>query len=119
MKVGAMSYAQLILAMLDGCLNCQELAEATGLHYVTVLEYTRALHKAGVAHIAAWEPDVLGRHTIKVYKLGKGKDAKRPKLKASEKQAAYKKRQKALNHQLAVQTALTIYPRNDSSMETP
>jgi hypothetical protein len=79
-KVGALSYAQLVLHMLEGNHNCQELAEATGLHYVTVLQYTRELHAAGAAHISSWDKDTLGRDLIKVYKIGPGRDAKRAKL---------------------------------------
>jgi len=76
-KVGALSYAQLVLHMLEGDHTCQELAKLTGLHYVTVLQYTRELHAAGAAHIAQWEKDNLGRDSVKVYKIGAGKDAKR------------------------------------------
>ena len=50
-KVNAMAYAHLVELMLDGTHSCQELARATGLHYVTVLDYTRAMHRAGAAHI--------------------------------------------------------------------
>ncbi len=51
-KVGALTYAQLIKFMLEGEHTCHELAELTGLHYVTVLQYTRELYAAG----AAWCP---------------------------------------------------------------
>ena len=76
-KVGAITYAQLIKHMFDGIYSCQELAEITGLHYVTVLQYTRELHAAKAAHICAWGKDARGRDLIKIYKLGPGKDAKR------------------------------------------
>lgn len=46
-KVNAMSQAQLIKLLLDGDRTCAELADESGLHYVTVLEYCRELHKAG------------------------------------------------------------------------
>ena len=59
-KVGAITYAQLILHMLDGNHTCEELAALSGLHYVTVLQYTRELHKAGAAHTA------VGRKTVVV-----------------------------------------------------
>ena len=45
-KVGALTYAQLVKHMLHGDMSCHELAEVTGLHYVTVLQYTRELHGA-------------------------------------------------------------------------
>lgn len=50
-KINAISQAHLIALMLDGIYTCKELAEETGLHYVTVLQYTRELHRAGAAYI--------------------------------------------------------------------
>jgi len=86
-KINAISQAQLIKAMLNGTLTCQELAEETGLHYVTVLQYTRELHAAGAAHICCWEKDILGRDSIKIYMIGEGKDAKRQRMTAAQRQA--------------------------------
>jgi hypothetical protein len=86
-KVGALTYAQLIKHMFEGIYNCRELAEITGLHYVTVLQYTRELHAAGAAHICSWEKDCRGRDVIKIYKLGEGRDAKRQKLSGAVRQA--------------------------------
>lgn len=86
-KTNAIAHAQLIKAMLDGTLTCQELAEYTGLHYVTVLQYTRELYAAGAAHICLWEKDCLGRDCIRVFKIGEGKDAKRYKMTAAQRQA--------------------------------
>lgn len=91
-KINAFTQARLIRLMFDGDLNCQELAEETGLHYVTVLEYTRELHRAGAAFIHHYEKDSRDRDAIKVYKLGIGKDAKRGKLTAAERQARVRKR---------------------------
>jgi hypothetical protein len=34
-----------------------------------------------------WEKDIHGRDAIKVYKIGEGKDAKRQKLSAAQRQA--------------------------------
>lgn len=93
-KINAILQAKLIEAMLDGTLTCMELAEETGLHYVTVLQYTRELHRAGAAYIDHWEKDVRGRDLIKVYKIGRGKDAKRYKMTAVQRQAAYRAKKK-------------------------
>lgn len=86
-KINAITQAKLIEALLDGVYTCAELAEVTGLHYVTVLQYTRELHRAKAAHICAWEKDDKGRDVIKIYKIGRGKDAKREKMTAAERQA--------------------------------
>ena len=95
-KINAICYAELIKLMLEGIYNCQELADETGLHYVTVLQYARELHLAGAAYISTWEKDTRGRDVVKIYKIGKGKDAKRQKLTAAERQRRYKAKQNNL-----------------------
>ena len=94
-KVNRFTQAKLIEAMLDGVYSCAELAEVTGLHYVTVLDYTRELHRAKAAHICNWEKDARGRDVIKIYKIGRGRDAKREKLSGAERQARSRERKKA------------------------
>lgn len=93
-KINAITQAHLIKLLLDGDRTCQELAEETGLHYVTVLQYTRELHRAGAAHIHHYEPDSRGRHIIKVYKLGKAKDARHVRMTSAEKQARVRSKQR-------------------------
>lgn len=94
-KINALTQAKLIEAMLDGVYNCHELSEITGLHYVTVLQYTRELHRAKAAHICQWDKDSKGRDVIKIYRIGRGKDAKREKLTAVQRQARHRANQKA------------------------
>lgn len=94
-KVGALTYAQLIKFMLEGIYSCKELAEHTGLHYVTVLHYTRELYKAQAAHISSWEKDERGRDVIKIYSLGNGFDAPRQKIPAAERTARYRAKARA------------------------
>lgn len=89
-KVNAITYAQLIKYMLEGMHSCQELAELTGLHYVTVLQYTRELYAAGAAHIGAWEKDDRERDVIKIYRLGPGKDAKRERMTQADRASRYR-----------------------------
>lgn len=96
-KINAITQAHLIKLLLEGTYTCTELAEMTGLHYVTVLHYTRELHRAGAAHIASWDKDLRGRDLVKIYKLGVGKDAKRQKKTSAERQAAYRTKQKQLD----------------------
>jgi len=102
-KINAISQAQLIKFLWDGNYSCVELAEMTGLHYVTVLQYTRELHSAGAAHINSWEKDARGRDVIKIYKLGPGKDKARHRKPATERSAAYraKKRMREMTQALA------------------
>lgn len=95
-KMGAVLYGRMVEMMLHGTFSCREIAEETGLHYNTVLEYTRQLYRAGAAHIAHWDKDSHGRDLIKIYKIGKGKDAKRQKLTQAERQARVRLKHKAL-----------------------
>lgn len=95
-KINRLTQAKLIEAMLDGVYSCAELADITGLHYVTVLDYTRELHRAGAAHICNWEKDSRGRDLIKIYRIGRGKDAKREKLTPAERQARLRAKRKTV-----------------------
>jgi predicted ArsR family transcriptional regulator len=80
--------------LFDGPCTIAEIADETGLHYMTVQIYLRELRRAEAAHIAAWEKDKQGRDVIKVYAIGPGKDAKRRKLTPAERQRTYKARLK-------------------------
>lgn len=102
-KMNAVSLASLCFLLIQGDMNCMELAEETGLHYVTVLNYTRAMHKKGAVHIARWDADKNGRHLVKVYKLGPGKDAKRVRQTDSQRSEKYRAKKLAAL-QLAVMT---------------
>lgn len=95
-KMHPAALAQLVLALQQGPHSAHELVELTGLHYVTVLHYLRSLHRAKAAHIAAWDPDHLGRHQIKLFALGEGKDAARPSMTAAERMRASRAKRKAI-----------------------
>ena len=94
-KMGAISYAKMIRLMLEGEYSCEELADLTGLHYVTVLQYTRELHLAGAAHISEWRKDRLDRDNVRIYKIGHSFDMPRFRLSHKERQRRYKARKKA------------------------
>ena len=101
-KINAIMQAQLIKLMLDGDYSCAELAEMTGAHYVTVLQYTRELHLAGAAHICRYDLDRLGRRNVKIYKIGAGADVRRRKATPQERQAARRERISALQRQMVM-----------------
>jgi DNA-binding IclR family transcriptional regulator len=90
-KVNAGAYARLIKALRTGDRALTELAEVTGLHYLTVAHYTRALHKAGEVHVSRLRADTLGRMSVKLFTLGPGIDAKRDPMSVRER----KRRQRA------------------------
>ena len=95
-RINALTQARLIEAMLDGTMSLDELAEHTGLHRVTVQRYARELHRIGAAHIVQWEKDVRGRDSIRIFKIGRGRDATRNKLTQAERQARSRQKRKAI-----------------------
>lgn len=99
-RINALSNANLIKLLMGGTYSCAELAAETGLHYCTVLEYTRALHHVGAAFIDSWEKDPRGRDATKIYKLGTGKDTKRERMSGSARTAKY--REKKCAQQMAL-----------------
>lgn len=112
-KINRFTQARLIALLLEGIYTCQELAEETGLHYVTVLDYTRELYRAKAAFIKAWEPDSRGRYMIKVYQIGVGKDARKPKKTSAQRTEAHRAKKKA--H--AALTAVVARPAPEYSDE--
>lgn len=91
-KMSPQRYAALMKYLAEGQYNARALAELTGLHYITVLDYTRALHEAGVIHICGWERDAIGRDAIIIYKLGPGQDVPKRVLSRTEQQRRYRAR---------------------------
>lgn len=108
-KINAISQAKLIRLLIDGTRSCRELAEDTGLHYVTVLQYTRELYREGAVHICHWGADAMGIDKVKVYKLGLGKDAKRHCMTNAQRSERYRRTHptrhlQKLANQLVMQT---------------
>jgi len=93
-KVNAMSFALLIKELLEQSYTCAELAERTGLHYVTVLNYTRELHKAKAVHISAWRMNERRQYVLKVYGIGHMSDAEKPRQALTPAQRAQRYRAK-------------------------
>lgn len=93
-KMSPPRYAKLIHHLLEGEYNCRELAALTDLHYITVLEYTKALHAhvPKVIYIAKWDKDSLGRESVRVYAFGDKEDAARRTLGRAEQQRRYRAR---------------------------
>lgn len=104
-KINAIAQAKLISLMIDGLLSPMALSAETGLHYVTVLQYTRELWLAGAAYIDHFEADTRGRDVIKIYKIGRGKDAKRHRYTPAEKSQRYR----TAKHTLDAQRAMTLH----------
>jgi hypothetical protein len=71
--------AKISRALLDGPCSIRELKVISGLSTNTLHEYMRALRKEQVVHICGWEKDATGRESLRVFKLGPGRDAARNK----------------------------------------
>lgn len=100
-KVNAMTFAILVKLLYEGTRSCQELADDTGLHKLTIYDWTRELHRQGVIHICMWEGE--GRASTRIFKFGPGKDAPRPIKERSRVHAEYRARKKAMQvlHRMA------------------
>ena len=100
-KVNAMTFAILTKMLMEGTRTCQELADDTGLHKLTIYDWTRELHRQGVIHICMWEGE--GRSSTRIFKFGPGKDAPRPVKTRKQISEDYKTRKKAVQllHRLA------------------
>lgn len=95
-RVNAIAIAEMLKAAQEGIYTSNELVEISGLSINTVRGYMSVLHKAGVVHICDWEEDPRGNRTRKVFKLGKGKDAPKPKLSMQEVNRRYREKIKAM-----------------------
>ena len=95
-KVNALMMAQLMKHLMEGDYTCQELAEETGLHYVTVLHYTREMYRKGVLHICKWDKRSESKDPIRIYKLGSKPDAKKKIMTDVEKSQRYRQKKKQL-----------------------
>lgn len=84
--INHISLIELIKALELGIYSCEELAEQSGLHYTTVLAFCRAAHRNKLIHIHMWEKDSRGRDAIRIFKWGKGVNAKRSAKTPAERQ---------------------------------
>ena len=91
-KLNAMTQAKLLRLLWEGGFDCDELAEESGLHVLTVYEYCRELHREGMVHIVGWAIDSRGRASKRIFKLGPGRDVPRRALSQRERQARCRSR---------------------------
>jgi hypothetical protein len=103
-RLGALSMAKITRALLDGPCSILELKLVSGLSINTLHEYMRALRKESVVHICGWEKDITGRDSLRIFKLGNGKDA--PRTKKSKAQIARECRQRKQDAKLSQSFAL-------------
>lgn len=91
-KLNAVMFAMMLEELLSGPCTAQDIADYTGMSLLTVQRTLRAMYRRKVLHVAAWERDVAGRMTVRVFGLGAGKDAKAPITTRSEMNRKYRLR---------------------------
>jgi predicted ArsR family transcriptional regulator len=93
MRIGPYSFAGLIkLLMADGH-TLKELAEETGLHYVTVRDWMTEFKRQKIVYVSAWVEDAAGRRGVRQYRFGEQPDKTRPRRQSgAERQRTYKAR---------------------------
>lgn len=92
-KVNAMTFSILVKLLYEGTRTCYELAEDTGLHTLTIYDWTREMHRQGIIHICMWEGE--GRSSMRIFKMGAGVDAPRPVKTREQIRNEYRARQRA------------------------
>lgn len=81
------------MAMYRG-LSAPDIAKRSKIHIVTVRKLLSDMVKAGEAHIAAWGPDKTNGVPTRLYRLGSGRNASKPRVRTSnERVKAWEQRQ--------------------------
>ncbi len=74
----------ILAALADGPLMIQSIADAVGMCYERTRDYLLTMSAAGEIHLVRWKPAPTGRqHPQPIFKVGKGKNARKPKRKTS------------------------------------
>lgn len=82
-------YNILIKALQENDLTYKEMMQISGFSYFGLIRLVARLKEEKVLHICGYYKDKTGKDTIKIFRYGKGRDAKRGKMKGSEKQRNY------------------------------
>lgn len=102
MKLGPITNAIFMEALIPGKHDHHDLEEIVGLKHDTVSQYLKQLHKRRVIHVAEWRIADNG-YRIPVFKLGSGVDARKPRAKtAAQRQRECYARKRDRNLQLAM-----------------
>lgn len=80
-----------------------ELERVSGLHTNTIYRWMRTMRAQKIVYVQGWERDARGCNMVPVYKLGEGRDAKRPpSMTPLERTHAYRRRKKLKQIQAAL-----------------
>lgn len=109
-KVNQQIYCKTIKYLINNDATLKQLSEQTGLHIITIGKLINIFKRHKLVHICDWEPDRLGRDQIMVIRWGEGKDVKRFKMSARDRQRLYRARKKAqvITHPVSLITPLSV-----------
>jgi hypothetical protein len=96
-RIGMYTNALLMRHLIEGKMTSYELADATGLHYITVLRYLKELRKQHILFIAGWTNTITAGGRARIYKLGREVDVPKPRaLSVQERQARSRAKQRRI-----------------------
>jgi hypothetical protein len=83
-RLGSLMFTLTMERLMQSPASNYDLADHTGMHYITVSRLMRMMHARKVVHVAAWVKSPRTRYIERVWALGSGMDAERPKRDRSE-----------------------------------
>lgn len=93
-KINQETYALAIKYLIKNDATIHQLAEETGLHYVTASSLIKTFRKHKLVHVCDWEQDKRGRDQTIVIRWGSGSDKKRYSMTTAERSRLYRARRK-------------------------
>jgi DNA-binding transcriptional ArsR family regulator len=107
-RIGMLTNALLMRHLVEGKMTRQQLADATGLHYITVSRYLHELRKQHILYVASWlrgtEPKAKAQQ---IFKLGAQPDVPKPApLTAQERQARTRAKKRRIKQARALTGSL-------------
>jgi hypothetical protein len=101
-KTSIEKYAESIKYLISNDVTINKFSKFTGFNASKSGRILRAFYKYNLIHISDWEQDRRGRDSIKIYKWGKGKDAKRFKMTDAEKQRRRRELLRKIKHPVSL-----------------
>lgn len=84
----------LLKELQESDMTYKEMMEVSGFSYFWLIRLIKNLKKEKLVHVCGYYKNIRGQETIKIYRYGKGKDAKRNSLTAAERQKIHRDRKK-------------------------
>ena len=91
-KSNILAHAKMVAALMHEACSLAELEEESGLHQRSISNHVRALRKEGACYIAEWRQVASGQYNLPAYRLGTGRDAKKPLISVAERSKAKRAR---------------------------